>query len=436
MKKLFKNIISSILIAESKMVIKKYKPKIVAVTGSVGKTSTKDAIYTVLASTYHARKSQKSFNSEIGVPLTILGCKNGYNNPFIWLRNIIEGLILVVFPLKYPEWLVLEVGADRPGDIKKISEWLKPDVAVITRFGDVPVHIEFFPSIEDLVKEKGHLAKGLKENGIFIYNHDDKRITDFANSIQKKKINYGFNSGATIVASHEEVIYGLYDNSEIQFPEGMRFRVDYSGSSMPLTLIGALGKQHIYPLLAAFAVGISQGINTVTIGQALTQHKPPRGRMRLVNGISDTLIIDDTYNSSPVAVEAGLHALKDLKAPGRKIAVLGDMMELGEYSVAEHKKMGELAASSVDMLVTVGIRARGSADSALDAQMDENNVLQFETSREAGLYLSQHMKEGDIYFVKGSQSMRMERVVEELMEHREYKKQILVRQERQWLAKK
>src|SRR4029077_17520365 len=135
---------------EAQTALKKYKPKIVSITGSVGKTTTKDAVYTALASTYTARKSEKNVSAELSVPLTILGLPNGRSNPFVWLTNIVEGLLFIIFPFKYPEWLILEIGAEKPGGIEKISQWLKSDVVIITRFGDTPAHIEFFKSIDDL----------------------------------------------------------------------------------------------------------------------------------------------------------------------------------------------------------------------------------------------------------------------------------------------
>jgi len=138
MKIFFKKIITLILEIESRIVLKKYNPTIIAVTGSVGKTSTKDAIYTVLSATpVLVRKSEKSFNSEIGVPLTILGCSNAWNNPLAWMKNIFLGLEIIIFHTKYPKCLILEIGADHPGDIKRITKWLKPDIAVITKISDI-----------------------------------------------------------------------------------------------------------------------------------------------------------------------------------------------------------------------------------------------------------------------------------------------------------
>jgi UDP-N-acetylmuramoyl-tripeptide--D-alanyl-D-alanine ligase len=138
---IFKNIITAILTLEARAVLWRYKPKVIAVTGSVGKTTTKDAIFAVLSPHVHVRKSQKSFNSEIGVPLTILGLESGWRDPLVWLSNIVQGFLLVIIKSDYPSWLVLEVGADRPGDIKNIARWLRPDIAVITAIPEIPVHV-------------------------------------------------------------------------------------------------------------------------------------------------------------------------------------------------------------------------------------------------------------------------------------------------------
>jgi len=158
--------------------------------------------------------------------------------------------------------------------------------------------------------------------------------------------------------------------------------------------------------------------------------------MHLLPGIRDTLIIDDSYNSSPVAVAAALASLKELKTTGRKIAVMGDMLELGRYSIAAHRRMGEEAAAAADILVTVGIRSREAAETALDKNLGDGAVLQFDSSTEAGQYMADNiLKPGDIILVKGSQALRMERCVQEIMEQREDKEKLLVRQDRLWLRK-
>jgi len=175
MRSIFKKAIVWILQAEAKAVLRKYRPHVVAITGSVGKTSTKDAVYAVLSKKFHVRKSEKSFNSEVGVPLTILGLGNAWGNPLRWLQNIIDGLSLIVTTRNYPEWLVLEVGADRPGDIKSLASWIKVDIAIITRLPEVPVHVEFFDSVEAVIEEKASLIDALRPGGTLLLYADDER---------------------------------------------------------------------------------------------------------------------------------------------------------------------------------------------------------------------------------------------------------------------
>ena len=178
MKEKLKEVVTKILIWEAKRVLKKYKPKIIAVTGSVGKTGTKDAVYTVVSSFAHARKSEKSFNSEIGVPLTILGLPNAWSSFWGWFENIGEGFLLPLRRgIQYPEWLVLEVGVDRPGDIHRL-EWLRPAIVIFTQFPDVPVHVEYFDSPEDVINEKRSLKETMDERGTLIVNADDQKMAD------------------------------------------------------------------------------------------------------------------------------------------------------------------------------------------------------------------------------------------------------------------
>ncbi|MFA6552267.1 MAG: UDP-N-acetylmuramoyl-tripeptide--D-alanyl-D-alanine ligase [Candidatus Paceibacterota bacterium] len=431
MKNVLKKIVAYIITLEARAVLKKHNPKIVAITGSVGKTSTKDAVFAVLSSTFYTRKSEKSFNSEIGIPLTILGLPNGWNNPFIWLKNIIKGLMTVLLPEHYPKWLVLEVGADRPNDIGKICRWLKPDSVVVTRFGNIPVHVEFFPSIESLIVEKRKLVEALKDRGTLILNRDDEKTMSFAGfGRQALLMTYGAEGGADINASNYEILTEKQGRRNV--PCGISFKVNYKGSCIPVSLRGTLGFQHLYPVLAAFTVGISEEINLVAISEALSSYSTPPGRMKLVAGVKNTLIIDDTYNSSPVALAEALKVLGSIKNRSRKIAVLGDMLELGKYSVDEHSNAGKLAALNADVLFTVGVRGRGIAEGAINGGMSEQNIFQFDDSRECGKQVELFIKEGDIILVKGSQGVRMEKVVEEIMADPEKKKELLVRQEREW----
>ncbi|MHB1330804.1 MAG: Mur ligase family protein, partial [Minisyncoccota bacterium] len=179
MKEILKQILIKILYKESELILKKHKPKVVAVTGTVGKTGTKDAIYSVLREFEYVRRSPKSFNSEIGIPLTILDVKNPGDDILGWVKVLLEGLLIAFFPSHYPKWLVLEVGTDKPGDIEEITKWLKPDVVVVTKLADVPVHVEAFGSKELLFEEKGKLVQALKTGGTLILNADDERVVAF-----------------------------------------------------------------------------------------------------------------------------------------------------------------------------------------------------------------------------------------------------------------
>ncbi len=421
MKSLLKKIISNILIWESKLILKKYKPSVIAVTGTVGKTSTKDAIYTVLSSVDYVRKSDKSYNSEIGVPLTILGVKNGWSDPFIWISNILEGLELIFFKADYPKVLVLEVGADHPGDIQSVSKWLKTDVSVINKVGDVPVHVEFYPSVDDVLKEKAFLINALKKDGTLVLYGDDKKVSALASGVSQTVVTFAINEMATVTASGISVDY-----DEGKLPRGMNFKVNYKGNSIPIRIKGVLGVQQVYPILAGITVGINRNVPIGKIVDSLDKHVFPNGRMNILKGINNSVIIDDSYNSSPDALREGLNTLASLQVSGKRIAVLGDMMELGNFTNDEHRKAGIQAMQSCDVLVTVGPRAKAMSDRAIC----------FDTSIQAGEYIKTIVGDGDVVFVKGSQSMRMERVSKVLLAEPENASKLLVRQDREWLAKK
>jgi UDP-N-acetylmuramoyl-tripeptide--D-alanyl-D-alanine ligase len=439
MKAFFKKILVFILIAEAKAVIRRYKPRIVAVTGSVGKTSTKDAIYEVLAQSMRSkvRKSQKSFNSEVGLPLTILGRPNAWNNPLGWLQNIIDGLFLIIFHAPYPEWLVLEVGADRPGDIQSVAKWLPVEIAVITRLPEVPVHVEFFSSPQQVVDEKAALIDALQPEGTLVIYGDDERAEELRPRASGKHIiTFGMSEKADVRAEGFSV---LYEEGVMRQPVGITAQVGTGGKSMPLSVIGTVGAHMLLPALAAVAVGRALGKDLVECVQALQQYAPPPGRMHLLRGLKGSVLIDDTYNSSPAAVAAALDTLllvipKGSKQ-GRRIAVLGDMLELGRHSVEEHRQLGAYTAVCADILVTVGFRARDIVEGALDAGMKDEAILQYEDATKAGEELAGMIKEGDCILVKGSQSMRMEKAVKQLMEEPERAEELLVRQDIEWTKK-
>lgn len=430
MKAIIKTIIVRIITWQAKAVLRKYKPSIIGVTGSVGKTSTKDAIFTVLSQKFFVRKSDKSFNSEIGVPLTILGCPNGWNDPVLWLKNIIEGFALLILPNHYPKWLVLEIGADRPGDIESITSWVKPDVSVITRLSKVPAHVEYFENAQAVFREKGFLVSALKKDGTLILNADDEDVLMYRDVFPHHTLLYGTMPNSDVLGTNYAITYDTDGK-----PNGVEFDVSYKEERARIRVEGGLGIQQMFPALAALSVGFSQGVPLSKMADGLLRHHPSRGRMRILPGIKGSTIIDDSYNSSPVAVHEALKTLQDIKTKGKKIALLGDMLELGIQSPDEHKKVGVFAGSVARLLYTVGVRSRATAEGALQSGMHEESVFQYEDSRLAGKDVEQHIEEGDVILVKGSQGVRMEKAVEELLLHPEHAEGLLVRQDKEWKSR-
>lgn len=429
MKALIRNIVTYIIELEAKLVLRKYKPKIIAVTGSVGKTSTKDAIFTVVGETLVARKSEKSFNSEIGIPLTVLGCENGWSSVTLWAKVIIKGALMLVTRVHYPKWLVLEVGAGKPGDVARTTSWVSPDIVVVTRFGDVPVHVEFFKSPEELFEEKANLVKALNPDGMLIINLDDVRVLALREKTRAKSITYGLGEGSMFRATNVQIAY------EGNMPIGTTFKFEYDGNVFPVTMRGVLGTQSVYSALAALALGVYLKLNIVDMIERLSMHASPPGRMRILPAIKGAMIIDDSYNSSPVAAEAAVSALKSIETKGKRIAVLGDMLELGRFTIEEHKKLGAQVGQFADLVLAIGPRAKYIVEGALDSDMSEKNIVEFDDSRIAGKYLEGVIGKGDIILVKGSQGVRMERAVEEIMAEPQRASELLVRQEEEWQAK-
>jgi UDP-N-acetylmuramoyl-tripeptide--D-alanyl-D-alanine ligase len=335
MKTFFKKIIYAILKWEAQMVLRKFKPKIIGVAGSVGKTSTKDAIYASLEKFVSIRKNKKSFNSEIGVPLTILGLETGWGSPLAWIKNIILGLKPLIGK-EYPEWLVLELGTDRPGDMKQLVSWIPLDYAVFTRFPDVPVHAEYFARAQDVNDEDAQMMFGLKTSGVLVLNADDEKIAELAHKSTYKTMWYGLSGNASVTASNAEIKY-----DEDGVPVSQNFKINFGSNSVPFSIVGGLGMQHVYPILTALVVAMEMGINALDVLESLRSHRIPTGRMNIVPGVDSITLLDDSYNSSPIAVEQALMTLGEVKADV-KIAVLGDMSELGKYTKHEHERVAHM----------------------------------------------------------------------------------------------
>ncbi|MDP3989289.1 MAG: UDP-N-acetylmuramoyl-tripeptide--D-alanyl-D-alanine ligase [bacterium] len=429
MKKIFRTIIVWLLTLEARLVLKKYKPRIVGVTGSVGKTNIKEAVATVLAAKYTVYRSTKSYNSEFGVPLSILQCQSGWNNPFSWLKILLEGLGLILFPNTYPEWLVLELGVDRPGDMRALMNWVKLDVAVLGRVGDLPGHVEFFDSPKDVLNEKALILDGLKQGGVFIRLADDPAISHISRG-DITTITFGYHRDADVRATYERIAYSTGKGQK--YPTGFSLKAQYKGESYLIKLTDVFGAGVTYAVLAACAVASSQGIDGNEVAAALATFKGMPGRLRIIQGNKNTVIIDDTYNSSPASCALAMGHLEQIKHVKRKIVVLGDMLELGQYTIEAHREVGAHAATFADMIYVVGSRMKFAQEEAISKGYNKENIAWFVRSQEAGRALEQDLVEGDVVLVKGSQGMRMEYVVEEIMAEPERAAELLVRQDLVW----
>lgn len=392
-------------------VIRRYQPGIVAITGSVGKTSAKEAIKAVLGKERHIWATSGNFNNEIGVPLTILGDWPKIEKPafLFWLRVIIFAFNRIIFPNRatYPEILILEYAADRPGDLKYLLEIARPQIAVVTAVGEIPVHVEFYSGPEALAREKARIVEQLPTVGFAVLNADDALVSDMKNRTRAQIMTFGFDNSAQIKITG-------FENTSNGEPIGVIFKLEYNGSFVPIKINRAFGKSQAYAAAAAASVGLIFGMNLVKIAEALIEnYQAPEGRMNLIPGIKETFIIDDSYNASPLSMKAALETLRDLRAK-RKIAVLGDMLELGKYSLEAHEEIGKFAAKSVDLLFTVGPQAKFIAETAQKAGLDKENIFSFLITEEAKKEVELKIKKGDLILVKGSRAIGLDKIVNEI----------------------
>ncbi|MFN7088850.1 MAG: Mur ligase family protein, partial [Candidatus Paceibacteria bacterium] len=229
----------------SKAVIKKYHPLVIGITGSVGKTSTKEAVFAALKNWFRIRASDASFNNEIGFPMAILGLKKP--GRLIWIFNLLKAIgLLLTKDKSYPEVLVLEMGADKPRDIDYLVEIAWPKIGVVTAVGDLPVHVEFYSGPAEVAKEKSKLIQSLPINGLAVLNYDDEAVFGMKDLTKAKVITYGFNEGADVRAS--DVLYFVETNESIV--GGISFKVNCNKSVVPFRLVNALGKHQVYAALA------------------------------------------------------------------------------------------------------------------------------------------------------------------------------------------
>ena len=431
-----KKILITMLRAQALVVLRRSRPLTIAITGSYGKTSTKDAIVATLQELLpkdSVRFPKKSFNNEFGVPLTILGFDSPGKSILGWCGVLIKGLFASV-----PSVLVLEIGADHKGEIRDWARAIKPDIAVIT--GISPVHVANYASYEELQQEKASLAQFTTK--IILLNGDDELIRKFPNFDASKK--YIGKSQADYQIKNEELLLRSdhsYDVGEVMTQvqgevcgaQGdvsfvLKNAMGYASlmaATMAFATITEMQKLAVYPFAKSDAQDIAKAISKTW--------KPTVGRMNPLPGIKGTLLLDDSYNAAPAAVEYGLHVLATFPNRGRKIVAIGTMAELADKSESLHQHIGELVAQYTDILVAVGEEMLHAVEGAKQKGMTTDRIHWFANSKDAGRFLDQFVQTGDIIYIKGSQSARMEFVTKDLLAEPRYASQVLVRQEEKWL---
>ena len=412
----------------AKAILLKYKPDFIGITGSVGKTSCKEAVFAVLSANFNVRKNIKNYNNEIGVPLTIIGAYSGNKSIIKWLKVFFKALkLLFTTDYLYPKILILEMGADKPNDISYLLSFIKCKIGILTAIGDA--HIEYFGTQNKIATEKRLIISELVQDGWAIINKDNELAWAQKAHAKANVMSFGIHNESAVQA--DDIIL-LSRSNEL----GLNFKLRNEGTVVPVFLPNIVSHQHVYAILAGVAVGIIYNLNLVAISELVQKYKGIAGRTRLIPGIKHTQLIDDTYNSSPLACQAAIDLLVTLpiKEGARRFAILGDMLELGKFSEASHQEVGRyIAEHNIDILITVGEMSRDIARGAKEAGMKDEYVFSFTRTDEAGHFIQNRMKEGDIVLIKGSQGMRMEHITKEIMAEPERAKELLVRQEDEWL---
>ncbi len=349
--------------------------RVVGVTGSVGKTTTKELLAAVLRQRFSILKSLGNYNNEIGLPLTMLGLHAGL------------------------EWVVQEMGMYDLGEIAYLAKIAQPEIGVVTNVG--PTHLERLNTIERIAEAKAELVEALPPHGLAVLNGDDPRVRAMSERTRAKRVVlYGLDRENDLWAD-EIQSYGL---------DGLRMRLHYCGQTLHARL-PLLGRHSVYGVLAAAAVGLNLGL---AWDEVISGLRDPSTQLRLmvVPGIHGTTVLDDTYNASPDSTVAALNLLDEME--GRKVAVLGPMLELGSYEVEGHRLVGRRAADVVSVLVTVGKLGRLIGEEAQAAGLPPHDVHIVSSNDEAVAVLGEVLVEGDFVLVKGSRGIAMENIVARL----------------------
>lgn len=355
---------------------------IVAITGSVGKTSTKDMIHSVLSNKFNTFKTIGNFNNEVGLPLTVFKMTS---------ENKVG---------------VIEMGMSNFGEISRLTDIVRPDVAVITNIGIS--HIENLKSQENILKAKLEILEGVEEGGSVILNGDDPLLWGLRGTLPYELLYYGIkNKECEMVA---ENIRSFSDSTVFEFViNEERYTAE----------IKVPGAHHVYNALSAILVGTQYGMSGSEIINGIGEFVPGGMRQNIVR-TDKYIIIKDCYNASPASMRSGLNVLGVIEPKtedGRKIAVLGNMLELGDFAVDSHKNVGKwVKEEKVDCLVTVGDMAKNIAAGAIDAGFDKNKIFKYDTNAEAISGLEQILRDGDCILIKGSRGMRLEEIADALYE--------------------
>jgi UDP-N-acetylmuramoyl-tripeptide--D-alanyl-D-alanine ligase len=347
--------------------------RVIGITGSVGKSTTKEVVAQILSERYRTLKSPGNLNNEIGLPLTILRLGSGY------------------------ERAVLEMGFYVPGEIAFLCDIALPQVGIVTNIGTV--HAERAGSQEAIVRGKTELVQALPPapDGTAILNFDDPLVRKMEEKTKARVFFYGLSSEADLWADQVEGL-GL---------DGIRFRLHYKREALHVR-IPMIGRHSVETALRAAAVGLVEGLNLQEILNGL-RHGHTQLRLVAVRSESGALILDDTYNASPESMLASLNLLSELEGK-RRIAVLGDMLELGPYERLGHEMVGLRAAQVADILITLGVRAHIYAEAARRAGMKPSRIIEFEESTPVVEWLRTNLSKDDIALLKGSHGLRMDSI--------------------------
>lgn len=417
MKDFLKNIVIFILRLESKLVLITHRPKIIAITGTIGKTTTKDILYAGLKDDLDVRVSPKGFNSDIGVLLTILNLKTAGVSMKAWLLNIAKG-VLAIFNKNYPKVLILEVGANYPKEIERNAKLLKPNISIFTLLPEMMAHMEFFETRQDFVNEKMFLAKYTKRNGVILFNADDKTLKEEVLKYPQQKISFGKNGKISF-----EDINIEYKN---KYPIGISIKLNKKEN---VFLGGVLAEHFAYPVTASLAVAEIFGLDKTKIINSIEKnYVPAPGRMRVFQGKKDgVVVIDDSYNALPESIKKGAEIFAKLKIKGRKIYVLGRLAELGDYTEKAYEKSLEFLEGRCDVLCIVN-------DGDITKKYLKNYKFQevyhfnkfgddfFANTDDVGRFLVDYLQSGDTIIFKGARhSTAFERAICQIINQNDIK---------------